>query len=111
MRSCPDHLHPIHLHGHTFDVVRVAGSSTYNYKNPIRRDVVGIGNAGDNVTIRFRTDNPGPWFLHCHIDWHLETGFAIVFAERTNEWTTTINPPVAWDNLCPKFNSLGPEDL
>lgn len=28
-----------------------------------------------------QTDNPGPWFLHCHIDWHLEAGFAIVFAE------------------------------
>ena len=29
-----------------------------------RRDVVNIGLAGDNVTFRFRTDNPGPWFLH-----------------------------------------------
>lgn len=25
----------------------------------------------DLVTIRFETDNPGPWFIHCHIDWHL----------------------------------------
>jgi iron transport multicopper oxidase len=33
---------------------------------------VSIGAPGDNVTIRFQTDNPGPWFLHCHIDWHLE---------------------------------------
>ena len=38
----------------------------------IRRDVVNIGQASDNVTIRFRTDNPGPWIMHCHIDWHLE---------------------------------------
>ena len=28
--------HPFHLHGHTFDVVRSAGSSTYNYINPVR---------------------------------------------------------------------------
>ncbi|KAH9030422.1 laccase [Lactarius pseudohatsudake] len=49
--------HPVHLHGHAFSV------------------------AGDNVTIRFFTDNPGPWFFHCHIDWHLEAGFAVVFAE------------------------------
>ncbi|KAK7037630.1 laccase, multicopper oxidase, benzenediol:oxygen oxidorectuctase [Paramarasmius palmivorus] len=103
--------HPIHLHGHTFDVVRVAGSDQYNFLNPIRRDVVSIGNAGDNVTIRFRTDNPGPWFLHCHIDWHLEAGFAVVFAERTSEWRHDIDPSRAWDKLCPKFNSLGPEDL
>lgn len=73
--------HPLHLHGHVFDVVRSAGSDTYNYVNPPRRDVVNIGTDGDNVTIRFTTDNPGPWFLHCHIDWHLEAGFALVFAE------------------------------
>ena len=53
---------------------------------------------GDNVTIRWVTDNPGPWYLHwyvfslkitndrsllltSHIDWHLEAGLAIVFAE------------------------------
>ena len=49
---------------HNFDVVRSAGSSDYNYVNPVRRDVVSNGVAGDNVTIRFVTDNPGPWFLH-----------------------------------------------
>lgn len=73
--------HPFHLHGHTFDVVRVAGSSTYNFVNPVRRDTVNIGAGGDNVTFRFTTNNPGPWFLHCHIDWHLEGGLAVVFAE------------------------------
>jgi iron transport multicopper oxidase len=66
------HKHPIHLHGHSFHVVRSAGSSTYNFDNPVIRDVVSIGDQGDNVTIRFFTDNPGPWFLHCHMDWHLK---------------------------------------
>uniref|UniRef100_A0A0W0EWH1 Laccase n=1 Tax=Moniliophthora roreri TaxID=221103 RepID=A0A0W0EWH1_MONRR len=84
--------HPIHLHGHNFDVVRVAGSTEYNYENPIRRDVVNAGSTSDNVTIRFTTDNPGPWILHCHVDWHLEAGFAIVFAEATDEWVDTIDP-------------------
>ncbi|KAG9308833.1 laccase [Chiua virens] len=57
--------HPIHLHGHSFDVVRIAGSNTTNFVNPVRRDVVSIGNSStDNVTIRFKTDNAGPWFLH-----------------------------------------------
>jgi iron transport multicopper oxidase len=60
------------LHGHDFFVVRSAGNSTYNYDNPVMRDVVSMGDTGDNVTIRFFTDNAGPWFLHCHIDWHLE---------------------------------------
>jgi hypothetical protein len=52
-------------------VVRSAGNASYNFVDPIVRDVVSIGNTGDNVTIRFVTDNPGPWFFHCHIDWHL----------------------------------------
>ncbi|KAK0471426.1 laccase lcc5 [Armillaria novae-zelandiae] len=98
--------HPFHLHGHTFDVVRTAGdNSVYNYKNPVRRDVVSTGNPGDNVTIRFTTDNPGPWFLHCHIDWHLEAGFAIVFAEAAKKWNDAIHPTHQWDQLCPKYNS------
>ncbi|KAG6835987.1 hypothetical protein H0H93_012536 [Arthromyces matolae] len=84
--------HPFHLHGHTFDVVRSAGSSVYNYANPPRRDVVSTGLAGDNVTIRFQTDNSGPWILHCHIDWHLELGLAIVFAEDAAT-VATQNPP------------------
>jgi len=63
--------HPVHLHGHSFYVVRSAGNETYNYGNPVLRDVVSIGDSGDNVTIRFQANNPGPWFFHCHIDWHL----------------------------------------
>ena len=61
--------------------MRSAGSTEYNYVNPPQRDVVSTGTAGDNVTIRFNTNNPGPWFLHCHIDFHLEAGFAVVLAE------------------------------
>ncbi|KAK0219229.1 laccase lcc5 [Armillaria fumosa] len=103
--------HPLHLHGHTFDVIRSAGSTVYNYKNPVRRDVVNIGTTGDNVTIRFTTDNPGPWFLHCHIDWHLQAGFAIVFAEAPDQWNSTIDPTDQWDQLCPTYNAEPPEDL
>ncbi|KAK7450141.1 laccase, multicopper oxidase, benzenediol:oxygen oxidorectuctase [Stygiomarasmius scandens] len=103
--------HPFHLHGHAFDVIRSAGSSTYNFVNPPRRDVVSIGGAGDEVTIRFRADNPGPWFLHCHIDWHLELGLAVVFAEDAPSWNTTIDPPPAWDELCPTYNALDPSEI
>ncbi|RDB27655.1 Laccase-1 [Hypsizygus marmoreus] len=101
--------HPFHLHGHTFDVVRSAGSSVYNYDNPVRRDVVSVGEAGDNVTIRFTTDNPGPWILHCHIDWHLEIGLAVVFAEDADTVATQTHP-AAWDELCPIYDDLDPSD-
>ncbi|EAU90667.2 laccase 2 [Coprinopsis cinerea okayama7 len=99
--------HPFHLHGHEFAVVRSAGSSTYNFANPVRRDVVSAGVAGDNVTIRFRTDNPGPWILHCHIDWHLVLGLAVVFAEDAPT-VATMDPPPAWDQLCPIYDALPP---
>ncbi|KAF8753835.1 multicopper oxidase family [Rhizoctonia solani] len=74
--------HPIHLHGHVFDVVKSLGG-TPNYVNPPRRDVVRVGGTG--VILRFKTDNPGPWFVHCHIDWHLEAGLALVFAEAPDQ--------------------------
>ena len=74
--------------------MRSAGSTEYNYDNPVWRDVVSTGTpqAGDNVTIRFRTDNPGPWFLHCHIDFHLEAGFAVVMAEDTSDVSASVTP-------------------
>ena len=57
-----------------------------------------IGTSGSFVAVRFtvgsalrcaiavlttcpQSDNPGPWFLHCHIDFHLAAGFAVVMAE------------------------------
>ena len=83
----------------------------YNYDNPIFRDVVSTGTPGDNVTIRFQTNNPGPWFLHCHIDFHLEAGFAVVMAEDTPDVASVDAPPQAWSDLCPIYNALDPGDL
>ncbi|EIN14730.1 laccase [Punctularia strigosozonata HHB-11173 SS5] len=103
--------HPFHLHGHTFEVVRSAGQTTYNFDNPPRRDVVATGVAGDNVTIRFFTDNVGPWFLHCHIDWHLDTGFAVVFSEDQADVPAQVPVPSAWSQLCPIYDALTPNDL
>ncbi|KAH9048017.1 laccase [Lactarius deliciosus] len=104
--GAPGAPHPIHLHGHAFHVVRSAGSESYNFIDPVVRDVVSMGNGNDNVTIRFFTDNPGPWFLHCHIDWHLENGFAVVFAEDVPAVSSVVHPPEQWDELCPKYNDF-----
>ncbi|KAF8469267.1 laccase [Russula ochroleuca] len=108
--GAPGGPHPMHLHGHSFHVVRSAGNSTYNFDNPIIRDVVSIGDPGDNVTIRFFTDNPGPWFLHCHIDWHLERGFAVVFAEDVPDVASQVKPTVDWGLLCPAYNQFNPKE-
>ncbi|KAH8798498.1 laccase [Flagelloscypha sp. PMI_526] len=102
--------HPFHLHGHTFDVIRSAGMTTDNFANPPRRDVVSTGAATDTVTIRFQANNPGPWFLHCHIDWHLELGLALVFVESATQLVSTLKQPAAWDQLCPTYNALADGD-
>jgi len=98
--------HPVHLHGHSFYVVRSAGSASYNWINPIVRDVVSMGNTGDQVTIRFVADNPGPWFFHCHIDWHLVAGFGVVFAEEVPEVKATDTVSAAWSGLCDAYDKF-----
>ncbi|KAJ7642016.1 laccase [Roridomyces roridus] len=107
--------HPFHLHGHNFWVVRSAGNSTYNYFDPVRRDVLSTGpDVTDNVTIRFVTDNAGPWFFHCHNIWHLEVGLAVVFAEdipTIQEEQSNGQVPQDWDNLCPIYDSLDADQL
>ncbi|KAG2337950.1 laccase [Suillus weaverae] len=104
--NSPGGPHPFHLHGHSFAVVRSAGSSGYNYVNPVVRDTVTTGNPGDSATIRFITDNPGPWLLHCHIDWHLYAGLALVFAEAPEDVAASQPVNDASKQLCPIYNSL-----
>ncbi|MED6185782.1 Laccase-3 [Stylosanthes scabra] len=75
--------HPMHIHGFHFFVV---GSGFGNFNpstDPARFNLVDppvkntIGTPpGGWVAIRFIADNPGIWFLHCHIDSHLNWGLA-----------------------------------
>lgn len=61
--------HPMHLHGHHFQVVAIDG-------NPIdgaMRDTVLVPPEG-TVTVAFDADNPGRWLLHCHNLYHMATG-------------------------------------
>ncbi|KAF8524870.1 laccase [Hysterangium stoloniferum] len=109
-----DEHHPFHLHGHTFQVIQSAEGPLNEIDPPIR-DTVDTNNFRGNqsalaVTIRFRTDNDGPWFLHCHKDWHLEAGLAVVFAEDPAGIVQNIHPPPAWQELCTIYDAL-PESV
>ncbi|KAF8586682.1 multicopper oxidase [Ramaria rubella] len=105
--------HPFHLHGHVFSVIQSA-TGPKNLIDPPIRDTVDTNDDLQNpVTIRFRTDNPGPWFLHSHKDWHLEAGLAVVFAEDPEDQRRgpqSLNPSAAWNQLCPIYNAL-PKEL
>ncbi|KAH7891030.1 laccase [Phlebopus sp. FC_14] len=96
--------HGIHLHGHSFQVIRTSTNGTPNFVNPIRRDTASMGFEAlrSNLTFRFVTDNPGPWLMHCHIDFHLHSGFAIVMAEAPADAASQQNAvvPALWNQLC-----------
>ncbi|TFY75864.1 hypothetical protein EWM64_g8147 [Hericium alpestre] len=99
--------HPIHLHGHSFYVVKSAGNSSFNFENPVLRDTVAMGaEEGDDIVIRFVTDNPGPWIIHCHIDWHLSVGFAAVMVEDIEDMAADQDVPESWKQLCPAYDAF-----
>ena len=62
-------MHPMHLHGHHFQVVDVGMG---RFSGP-RRDVVAVP-PGGMVTVAVDLDKPGSWFLHCHHLYHMATG-------------------------------------
>ncbi|KAF7342352.1 Laccase G [Mycena venus] len=126
----PGAPHPFHLHGHNFFVIKSAGNSTYNFDNPVIRDVVSTGTStSDNTTIRFVTDNAGPWILHCHIDFHLELGLFVDILphfklpylsflppaqsslQKTPPTVAKSVQPTAWDSLCPTYDALPSDQL
>ena len=105
--------HPVHLHGHHFRVVKVGygncstgicvnddinctdeycdydvkwagGTPPFNTNNTraAMKDTV-IVPPGGYVVIRFERDNPGWWFLHCHIEPHQSEGMAMVIDESS----------------------------
>ncbi len=64
------HPHPLHLHRHTFEIIRVAGQAT----SALRKDVVVVP-PWRQVRVALTADNPGPTLLHCHQQLHMDFGF------------------------------------
>ncbi|RJF94926.1 copper oxidase [Oleomonas cavernae] len=61
--------HPMHLHGHHFQVVGLNGKAVAGAV----RDTVLVPIDG-TVTIAFDADNSGRWLFHCHNLLHMATG-------------------------------------
>ena len=64
-----DMSHPMHLHGHTFQVVEIDGQ---RIDGPMRDTVLVPVNG--RVAIAFDADNPGRWAFHCHNLYHMAAG-------------------------------------
>lgn len=67
--------HPMHLHGHHFQVVAIDGA---RFSGAIRDTV--LLPPGRSVTIAVDADNPGQWAFHCHHLYHMATGMMTTFA-------------------------------
>ncbi|XP_050417525.1 uncharacterized protein LOC126830970 isoform X1 [Patella vulgata] len=116
--------HPVHMHGHSFYVLKMGYGSYDNItgvmtgenmdvdcgggvprnvsfcnnptwanaswlggnvpglelKNPPRKDTI-IVPTGGYVVVRIKADNPGVWFMHCHIELHNMNGMAMMINE------------------------------
>lgn len=67
--------HPLHVHGHTAQVVRRDGSGA-------RKDTVLVPPMG-RLDLDLAADNPGQWMVHCHNAYHAESGMATRLEYRT----------------------------
>ncbi|WP_309229633.1 MULTISPECIES: multicopper oxidase family protein [unclassified Blastococcus] len=67
MRNTSAKWHPMHLHGHHFQVLTPTG------RGPVK-DTVTVPARGGEVTFDFLATNPGDWLFHCHNHHHMEDG-------------------------------------
>ncbi|GMY05765.1 laccase-11-like isoform X1 [Fagus crenata] len=94
--------HPIHLHGYNFFIVGTGvgnfdpskDPAKFNLVDPPERNTVGVPTGGWTA-IRFRADNPGVWFMHCHLEihtsWGLKTAFVVENGKGVDQ--SVVPPP------------------
>ncbi|WP_045519405.1 multicopper oxidase family protein [Neobacillus niacini] len=63
--------HPMHLHGHFFQVLSKNGKPIEG--SPIEKDTINL-KPGDEFVVAFEADNPGNWLFHCHDLHHASAG-------------------------------------
>ncbi|GMH28940.1 hypothetical protein Nepgr_030783 [Nepenthes gracilis] len=78
--------HPLHLHGFNFYVVgqgfgnfdQNQDPAKFNLVDPPERNTISVPSGGW-VAIRFLADNPGVWFMHCHLEVHTSWGLKMAW--------------------------------
>ncbi|GLT89564.1 hypothetical protein SLE2022_075420 [Rubroshorea leprosula] len=78
--------HPLHLHGFNFFIVGQGfgnydpnkDPANFNLNDPAERNTIGVPSGGW-VAIRFLADNPGVWFMHCHLEIHTTWGLKMAW--------------------------------
>ncbi|MFU1796053.1 multicopper oxidase family protein [Paenibacillus azoreducens] len=63
--------HPMHLHGHFFQVLSKSGQPLDG--TPVIKDTLNV-KPGEEYVVAFEADNPGDWMFHCHDLHHASAG-------------------------------------
>ncbi|MBA4804219.1 MAG: copper resistance system multicopper oxidase [Brevundimonas sp.] len=71
--------HPIHLHGHFFELVTGGPAGHQPLKHTVNVA------PGGKVTFDLTADNPGDWAFHCHLLMHMHAGMFNVVTVRPLE--------------------------
>jgi FtsP/CotA-like multicopper oxidase with cupredoxin domain len=69
--------HPVHLHRHTFELTKFAGSAT----SGVQKDVVTLPAHG-TLEADFTANALGRTLFHCHLQDHMDAGFMMLFECR-----------------------------
>jgi FtsP/CotA-like multicopper oxidase with cupredoxin domain len=70
LRNGSGDQHPIHMHRHSFEVVRIGDKPM----SGLMKDVINIMPL-DTVAVDFVANNPGDTLMHCHQQLHMDYGF------------------------------------
>lgn len=71
VNNSPEDVHPMHLHGHFFQVLSKNGQSVSG--SPLVKDTLNVL-PGESYVVAFAADNPGEWMFHCHDLGHAAKG-------------------------------------
>ncbi|MGC4997188.1 MULTISPECIES: multicopper oxidase family protein [unclassified Streptomyces] len=72
--NATDMWHPLHLHGHTFALTGIDSVGA-------RKDTA-VVLPHRKLVIDFDADNPGLWMLHCHNQYHSESGMMTILGYK-----------------------------
>jgi FtsP/CotA-like multicopper oxidase with cupredoxin domain len=101
--------HPMHLHGHVFEVTEIDGQKITGAK----RDTILVP-PKSTIKVVFDANNSGVWAYHCHILYHLATGmFTVLKYENadTKFWKpektdTELENPLELNNAAAFWNEM-----
>lgn len=98
--------HPIHKHGNKMYLLGIgegdfpyetiaeaveANPGAFNLESPPKRDTWVTLPAVEGpawMAVRYHVDNPGAWFLHCHIQSHMLGGMGVAIQDGIDQWPT-----------------------